>query len=237
MAVCCWNCSGTMVMFRFKVFDYLSGLSLEAPFHWPTVAFRISSNGSPFPFPMFCSSLNIDQMQSCMKVRNQPWKSIFLLCDDPGAPTSAPSSIVNLVWLTWVWPCKNIFHIRVLIIYLLFCNPAHKTKTRTANRWELLIANHLNQSLWSANRKQGSPVKSYLLHSSLGGAQLCSACYQPLSKVSKSAGAKPAYFDFSSCNCNVTEHQSGCSNLGNQFYKPFYFPLTSPRQLTTNVHG
>jgi hypothetical protein len=33
--------------------------------------------------------------------------------------------------------------------YLLFCNPTHKTKTGTANRWETTtgIANHLNQSL------------------------------------------------------------------------------------------
>jgi hypothetical protein len=27
-------------------------------------------------------------------------------------------------------------------------------KTGTANRWELLIANHLDQSFWFANRKQ-----------------------------------------------------------------------------------
>ncbi len=32
------------------------------------------------------------------------------------------------------------------ISYLLFCNPAHETEKRTANRWELLVANHLEQS-------------------------------------------------------------------------------------------
>jgi len=31
--------------------------------------------------------------------------------------------------------------------YLLFCNPAHIIETRTANRWELLIANQLDESL------------------------------------------------------------------------------------------
>jgi hypothetical protein len=39
-------------------------------------------------------------------------------------------------------------------------------KTGTANRWELLIANHLDQSFSFANRKQGAAVRSYLLDSS-----------------------------------------------------------------------
>jgi hypothetical protein len=30
-----------------------------------------------------------------------------------------------------------------------------------------------------ANQKHGAAVKSYLLHSSLAGVQLCCACYQP----------------------------------------------------------
>jgi hypothetical protein len=34
-------------------------------------------------------------------------------------------------------------------IYLLLCNPTHKTEI--ANRWELLRANYLDQSLWLAN--------------------------------------------------------------------------------------
>jgi hypothetical protein len=37
--------------------------------------------------------------------------------------------------------------------YLLFCNPTHETETQTANMWELLIANHLDQSLWLTNQK------------------------------------------------------------------------------------
>jgi hypothetical protein len=46
--------------------------------------------------------------------------------------------------------------------YLDFCNPTHKTETRTANMWELLIANHLDKSLCLANRKQGVVVRSHL---------------------------------------------------------------------------
>jgi hypothetical protein len=41
----------------------------------------------------------------------------------------------------------------------------------TAYMWGLLIANHLDQSLCLANTKQGAAVRSYLLHSSLAGAQ------------------------------------------------------------------
>jgi hypothetical protein len=42
--------------------------------------------------------------------------------------------------------------------------------------WEpLVIANHLDQSL--TNQKQGAAVRSYSVHSSLAGAQLCCAFY------------------------------------------------------------
>jgi hypothetical protein len=63
--------------------------------------------------------------------------------------------------------------------YLLFCNPTHKTETGTANRWELLITNHLDQSLWLLNQKQGAAVRSCSLHSSLAAAHLRCASYQP----------------------------------------------------------
>jgi len=58
------------------------------------------------------------------------------------------------------------------LVISLFCNPTHKIETGTANRWGTLIANHLNQSLWLANQKHGATVRSYLLYSSLAGAQL-----------------------------------------------------------------
>jgi hypothetical protein len=49
--------------------------------------------------------------------------------------------------------------------YLLVCKPTHKTETRTANRGELLITNHLDQSLWlpNQNREQQSDQVHYTL--------------------------------------------------------------------------
>jgi hypothetical protein len=76
-----------------------------------------------------------------------------------------------------IWPCRKYFWHPSLVI-LLFCNPTHKTETGTANMWELLIANHLDESLWWDNKEQGSRVRSYLLHSSLACAQLCCAFHQ-----------------------------------------------------------
>ncbi len=39
------------------------------------------------------------------------------------------------------------------LVILLFCNPAHKTETGTERSLELLLANHLDQSLCLANQK------------------------------------------------------------------------------------
>jgi hypothetical protein len=96
--------------------------------------------------------------------------------------------------------------------YLLFCNPTHKTENGTAIWWELLIANHLDQSLWLANQKQGSPVKSYLLHSSVAGAQWALDCYkyQQIDQMCRTkkpfSWAKLANVHFSSSNFNVQCH-------------------------------
>jgi hypothetical protein len=62
---------------------------------------------------------------------------------------------------------------------VFFCNPTNKSVTGTANTWELLLANHLDQSLWSTNQKYWPAVRSNLLHSFFEGAQLCCAFYQP----------------------------------------------------------
>jgi hypothetical protein len=58
-----------------------------------------------------------------------------------------------------------------LVIYF-FSNPTHKTKTGTANRWETT-----NNKPPLVNQKQGTTLRSYLLHSSLAGAQLCCTFY------------------------------------------------------------
>ncbi len=95
--------------------------------------------------------------------------------------------------------------------YLLFCNPAHKIERGTANRLQLLIANHLDQSLSLANQKQGATVRSHLLHCFLAGEQLCYGFHQP-SKLNKYAGEKPfswaklAFVDISSSDFNVQGH-------------------------------
>jgi hypothetical protein len=74
---------------------------------------------------------------------------------------------------------KNIFHIQVELSYVLFCNPTYKTKTRDIKKARrLLIANHLDQSLWWANRNHWAAVRSYFITLFLGGEQCCCAFYQ-----------------------------------------------------------
>jgi hypothetical protein len=77
-----------------------------------------------------------------------------------------------------------------LVVYF-FSNPTHKTEMGTANRWELLLANHLYQSFRLANQKHGAAVGSCLLHSSLPGAY---AHFTSLSKLSKDVAEKQTNF-------------------------------------------
>jgi len=56
-----------------------------------------------------------------------------------------------------MWPWENIFHIQFLFIYL-FCNPAHKTKTKTANRLGI-INNKLG--IHKNPKKDQSPKSSH----------------------------------------------------------------------------
>jgi hypothetical protein len=103
-----------------------------------------------------------------------------------------------------MWPNKkksDIHH----VIYLFATTPI-KLKLRLQIGGRLVIANHLDQSLWLANQKQGAGIKSYLFNSSLGDAQLCCAFYQPQKTVQNArpkpfCWAKPAYI----------EHRWGCS--------------------------
>jgi hypothetical protein len=107
-----------------------------------------------------------------------------------------------------IWACK-IFLISKLS-YLLFCNPTHQTEAGTVQiGGKLLIANHLDQSLWLANQKQEAAVISHLSHSSLASDQLCCAFYQRPTNWAKYVGekpiswAKPAYVDFVSLDFNL----------------------------------
>jgi hypothetical protein len=93
--------------------------------------------------------------------------------------------------------------------HLLFYNATHKTETKTANRWELLIANNLDQSLWLANQKQGEVIRSSLLDSSLAGTELCCASYWPQITFAGEqlfSWSKPAHFHFPSFDFTVQGH-------------------------------
>jgi hypothetical protein len=57
--------------------------------------------------------------------------------------------------------------------------PTRPIKLRLPMSGSLLIANHLDQSLWLANQKHWAAVRSYLLHSSLAGVMLCWSSCQP----------------------------------------------------------
>jgi hypothetical protein len=67
--------------------------------------------------------------------------------------------------------------------YLHFSNPTYKLKLRPQIGGRLLITNHLKQSLWLVNQKEGTAVRSYLLHCSLEGVRLCCGFYKPQKTV------------------------------------------------------
>jgi hypothetical protein len=50
---------------------------------------------------------------------------------------------------------------------MFFGNPTNKTVTGTVYKWELLLANHLDQSFKSTNQKYRPAVRSDLFHSFL----------------------------------------------------------------------
>ncbi len=66
---------------------------------------------------------------------------------------------------------KIFLTLKFWLCIFFFPNSTHKTKIGIANRWgetTILIANHLDESFGLANQKQGTVVRSYLLHSFLG---------------------------------------------------------------------
>jgi len=96
--------------------------------------------------------------------------------------------------------------------WMCFGNPTNKTVTGSIYTWGILIANHLDQSLWSTNQKKilsRSQVQFITL--CFGGAQLCCAIYQPGQDAwiwcrKPKSWAKPAHFDFFALNCTVWSH-------------------------------
>jgi len=88
--------------------------------------------------------------------------------------------------------------------------------TGTAYSWGLLIANHLDQSVWSTNQKNSAKVKSNLLHSVLE----VHKCVAPFSNQGKLhefdaekpiSWAKPTHFEFFTINFAVWSHRWRCS--------------------------
>jgi hypothetical protein len=75
--------------------------------------------------------------------------------------------------------------------------------------WELLIANHLDQSLWSTNQKYSAAVMSNLLHSVLE-VHNCVGHFTSHGKLHEFGAekqiswAKPAHFDFFTINLNFS---------------------------------
>ncbi len=104
---------------------------------------------------------------------------------------------------------KLILNVRIQAIF--FGNPTNKTVNRTALMWGLLIANHLDQSLWSTNQKYWAVVRSNLLHSFLEVHNYV-APFTSHSKLHEFGAekpiswAKPAHFHFLTIHFIVWSH-------------------------------
>jgi hypothetical protein len=96
--------------------------------------------------------------------------------------------------------------------------PTPPIKLRLQLSGRLLIANHLDQSLWLANQKQGATVRSYLFSSS--GRCYALLCLMPASaycaKLLQNQSAEPSYFDFSSSNFNLQGHILSTSGVAHR---------------------
>jgi hypothetical protein len=83
-------------------------------------------------------------------------------------------------------------------------NPTNKTITGTAYTWELLIANHLDQSLWSTNQKFWAAIRSnWLLSVAPFTSHGKRHKFGPEKWIS---WAKLAHFDFFAINFTVWSH-------------------------------
>jgi hypothetical protein len=107
-----------------------------------------------------------------------------------------------------------------LVIYF-FPTSAIKLKLALQIGGRLLLANHLDQSLWLANEKQGVAVISYLPHSLPTGVRLCCAFYQTQQTLRKcraktillnQRGILWLLFIQIYCARSPTEHCWECSN-------------------------
>ncbi len=101
--------------------------------------------------------------------------------------------------------------IKCLSLAVFFGNPTNKTVTGIPYTGELLIANHLDQSLWSSNQKYWAAVRSNSLHSFLEVHNYVapSTSHGKLHEFGAKkpiSWAKLAHFDFFTINCTVWSH-------------------------------
>ncbi len=82
---------------------------------------------------------------------------------------------------------------------VFFGNPTSKIVSGTAYTWELLIANHLDQSLWSTNQNYWAALRSNAHFTSRGNLHEFGAS-KPIS------WAQPAHFDFFTINFTLWSH-------------------------------
>jgi len=116
----------------------------------------------------------------------------------------------------------------------LFGNPTNKTVRGTSYMCGLLIANHLDQSLWSTNQKYSAAGRSNSLHSFLE-VHNCVAPFTSHGKLHKFGAEKPiswakqAHFDLFTMNSTVWSHI--LSTVG------YAVSGTSPKLKTRNHHS
>jgi hypothetical protein len=103
--------------------------------------------------------------------KNKTWSFIWLMVTNKtgyirvgsqstheGSVRASPPVLSMSLW---------IIKLNVLSLPFFFGNPTNTTVTGTTCTWGLLIANHMDESLWWTNEKYWAAVKSTLLHSIL----------------------------------------------------------------------
>jgi len=69
--------------------------------------------------------------------------------------------------------------------YLLFCNPTHKTKTGTANRWEATSSKPPGPVIMMGQSESVSTSQIIFITLFFGGAHSCCALHQPQQTLSQ----------------------------------------------------
>ncbi len=123
--------------------------------------------------------IKLSNLSTKEKPKNQGWEHsqnlgclslapLLWYCLHHGALQLCFTKVTSLVLLCdnipnnfGMWPYKEISH---PFSPLLSYDPIHKTKQGLKIGGKLLVANHLDQSLWLTHYKQGASARSYLLH-------------------------------------------------------------------------